>query len=149
MVPFVGLFKGMPKADPPLAPAPKLPLIMLPCIALLIPGTMFALGLAPSPGGAVRPGGGPLAVEKGAIVMPFIPGIGPWGDMGVGGPMLPGCPVLTPSGFFEKLKRIPPLTLLCSGWPYNSFRALVAKDMSSNSTKHMGPFCFVRKQRRL
>jgi hypothetical protein len=65
----------------------------------------------PRPGGAASPGGGPLAV-----VNPF------WGlrvrlDMawvmvdaaGVG-----VCPDRTPSGFLEKLKRMPPLTLLCS-----------------------------------
>ena len=55
-------------------------------------------------------------------------------------------PERTPKGFFEKLKRIPPLTLLCNGWPYSSVSALVANEMSSNSTKHIGPFCLVLKQ---
>src|ERR1700744_739104 len=55
-------------------------------------------------------------------------------------------PVLTPRGFFENDSLMPPLTLLCNGYPYSSFNAFVAKEVSSNSTKHMGPFCLVRKQ---
>src|SRR3954465_14320014 len=68
----------------------------------------------PSPGGAVNPGGGPLAV-----VNPFVePGCMPlrlpiepaalWPDDG---------PERTPRGFLEKLRRMPPLTLLCNGCP--------------------------------
>lgn len=104
------------------------------------------------PGGAESPGGGPLAVEKPVGEMGVIPFNRP-GPVAVNGvdklELLPGCPERTPSGFFEKLSRIPPFTLLWSWAPYSSFKALVANETSSNSTKHIGPFCFVRKHSRL
>ena len=61
-----------------------------------------------SPGGAESPGGGPLLEPKeppiGAQFNPCIPGSGPGEDI--------PCPERTPSGFLEKLSRIPPLMLL-------------------------------------
>lgn len=100
--------------------------IGIPMLKSLIPKLLMLFGLimpfmvladACRPGGAVSPGGGPLAVENGWIPKPFAPGMGPDGDKGVGGPIPPGCPLRTPSGFLEKLKRMPPFTLLCSGCP--------------------------------
>ena len=72
-----------------------------------------------SPGGTLNPGGGPAAVEKPTgdmAVTPFID-IGPAALSGVEGFVPPGCPARTPRGFFEKLSRIPPLTLLCNWTP--------------------------------
>ena len=57
---------------------------------LLIELPLFPL-LFVKPGGAARPGGGPLTLEKVPILpIPFMPDIGPWGDIGVGGPIPPG-----------------------------------------------------------
>lgn len=92
----------------------------------LIPKLLMLFGLimppmvlleACRPGGAANPGGGPLAVENGWIPNPLAPGMGPDGDKGVCEPIPPGWPVRTPSGFLEKLSRMPPFTLLWSGCP--------------------------------
>ena len=42
------------------------------------------------PGGTAKPGGGPLAVEKGAKPKPLTPGMGPADESGVGVPIPPG-----------------------------------------------------------
>ncbi len=79
----------------------------------------YAILLGPSPGGADRPGGGPLAVlneDPGPPnIAPFMACMTPetfWDP----GDAIP-CPDRTPRGFLEKLKRIPPLMLLWSGCP--------------------------------
>ncbi len=97
---------------------------------MLIPPLLGPV-LVPRPGGDASPGGGPLAVAKGwleEVPIPPKPSIGPCGDIGAAGTIPPGCPVRTPRGFFEKLRRIPPLTLLWSGCPYSSLSAFVANE---------------------
>jgi len=62
--------------------------------------------------GLESPGGGPVAVVKpGGAGEPLPkPGGGPWLPM-LGCGSMPPCPLRTPRGFLEKLKRIPPLML--------------------------------------
>lgn len=68
--------------------------------------------LCARPGGAARPGGGPLAVVKPlGLAAPIMV------DMELGDTWEAVCPERTPRGFLEKLKRMPPLTLLWSGCP--------------------------------
>ena len=107
--------------------------VAVPFIGLIAPAYPILFGA--SPGGAARPGGGPLAVLNDApgppIIVPFIPCIDTFDGPGE---VIP-CPDRTPRGFLEKLSLMPPLMLLCRGCPYSSWRAFVAKETSSNSTK--------------
>lgn len=67
------------------------------------------LALDARPGGALRPGGGPFADVKPAPALAIIPFMFPM-ELAL---FWPGAwPDLTPKGFFEKLRRMPPLTLL-------------------------------------
>lgn len=66
------------------------------------------------PGGTDNPGGGPVAVEKpgGPAALLPKPERGVDGAMADCGPIAEFWPLRTPKGFLEKLKRMPPLTLL-------------------------------------
>ena len=82
----------------------------------VMPGTPIgAIGGAPFiADGMLSPGGGPLAVEKepDELVLGEVTPI-ELIELSAGGRLLlPGCPARTPNGFLEKLKRMPPLTLL-------------------------------------
>ena len=74
----------------------------------------YGILLGPRPGGADKPGGGPLAVLNAVpgppIIDPLIPWMRPGGFCGPGEVM--PCPERTPRGFLEKLSRMPPLMLL-------------------------------------
>ena len=67
------------------------------------------------PGGVDNPGGGPLTVENIWLdipLTPVFPCIAPCAARELDELIEPCCPDRTPSGFFEKLKRIPVLILL-------------------------------------
>ena len=93
----------------------------------IVGGTFILLG-CPNPGG-----GG-----TGTPANPFMPPVTPV-----------CCPFRTPKGFLEKLSLTPPLTEFDRGCPCSFCSVRVAHSTFSNSTKHIGPLAFVRKQRRL
>lgn len=99
-------------------PAPKPPLAYgeNPLAEPLVYAALAKPGGAERPG-AERPGGGPVAAANpgGAATLLPKPGIAEVGVTADGGPIVADCPVRTPSGFLEKLRRMPPFTLLCNG----------------------------------